>query len=429
MSSRTLHLNVNLLSAGHHPAAWRWPAADPLSFVKAEHYVEAAKVAERGLFDAVFFADTPELRDRVATVAPKHGLDPALLLGIIARETSHIGLVATVSTSLDYPYNVARRFQSLDIISEGRAGWNVVTTQSETAMDNYGMALPPRAERYARAEEFVDVVLSLWNSWHEGAIRVDVAAGVFADETRIRAAPVTGRYFCTGGPLIVPRSPQGHPLIYQAGGSDEGLELAARTADVVFADSSSLDQSLRFAADLRARAARFGRDGDTLFIQPALFTTIGGTEQEARRRREELDALADRDDSLKRLAKRLGIDPDLLDYDKPVPSGWLRDHAGLKGSQGVHQSLKALVESGQTVAELARHEGRGQGLLVGTPEQVADHIENWFKAGAADGFVLIPDVFADGFPAFVDEVVPLLQRKGIYRTAYEETTLRGHYGL
>ncbi|MFD2676647.1 LLM class flavin-dependent oxidoreductase [Camelimonas lactis] len=429
MSARQLHLNVNILTAGFFNSAWRATPQGAQAFISADHYVRVAQAAERGTLDAIFLADVPAITERPA-YRPFYALEPTVILAAVARATSHIGLIATASTSYNEPYNIARRFASLDLVSGGRAGLNVVTTADPRASRNFGFDdVAEHGARYERAGEFADVVKGLWNSWEDGAFVGDQASGVFADENRIHDLNHVGRHYRVQGALNVPRSPQGHPVIVQAGGSDDGRELAARHAEAVFSVANTIPEGKAFADDIRARAARYGRRGDEIVILPGLATVIGATEEEARRREDWLWSLVPPEFAVQRVAKMLGVEPETLDLDQPLPGSLLVD---AKGWQTFSRALVELsVNDGLTVRQLIRRIGGGIGhrLIVGTPEQIADDIAAWFHAGAADGFNLMPDVVPDGLDVFVDEVVPLLRRKGIFREAYAGSTLRAHFGL
>ncbi|HEY4456432.1 MAG TPA: NtaA/DmoA family FMN-dependent monooxygenase [Pseudonocardiaceae bacterium] len=430
-AARELHLNVNLLGGlGAHPGAWRWPAADPLSFLHVDSYVELAKIAERGKLDAVFLADSPGLVQDITELPPYNGIEPTITLTAVARATERIGMVGTASTTYNEPYNVARRWLSLDTVSGGRLAWNAVTTYNSISSRNFGGSEPTREERYARGNEFVDVVRALWQSWDENALIVDTATGHFADPGRIRPIGHEGVHFTVNGSLTLPASPQGYPLILQAGGGIEGRHLAARTADVVFSAPIDLPDALSYAQALRELTADYGRDPSWIRITPGLRTFIGGTEEEALRRKESLDDLADRAGAVHALAAALGTDPALLALDRPVPGHVLADlPTDIDDSQHLQHIAIRMARTGKTVRELINR-GAGAGLVaVGAPEQIADTIQFWYESGAVDGFNVMPDVLADGLPAFVDQVVPILQRRGLFRTEYRGTTLREHYGL
>jgi FMN-dependent oxidoreductase (nitrilotriacetate monooxygenase family) len=431
LAPRQLHLNVNILHSGFVPSAWRLPGADPKAFIDIAHYVNIARIAEAGKFDAVFLADNASIADQI-NFRPITALEPTLLLTAMGAATTHIGLIGTASTSYNEPFNIARRFSTLDHITGGRAGWNVVTTADLGSARNFGRdAVPNHAERYARAAEFTQIVKDLWDSWTDDAFVGDKAEGRFVDTDRVKPIGHDGDFFSVQGPLNIPRSPQGHPVLVQAGGSADGRNLAARHAEAVFSASQSFEEALAYSRDVKQRAAAFGRGGDAIRVLPGLTTIIGATEAQARKRRDDLVDLIPWDYSLKRIAGVLGIDVDRLHLDRPLPEDLV---VPLNGN-GNHTFFNATValarRNGYTVRQLIREMGGGTGhrVVVGTPEQIADDIEQWFVAGAADGFNLMPDALPDGLSAFVDGVVPILQQRGLFRTAYEGQTLRAHLGL
>jgi FMN-dependent oxidoreductase (nitrilotriacetate monooxygenase family) len=432
MTQRTLHLGLNVLSDGMHPAAWQAPEADPLGFVKPEQWNHLAKVAERGTLDAIFLADIPgvSLQGNAPLAGPPLSLDPIVLLSTLASQTTHLGLVATVSTAFEEPYNVARRIASLDHLSGGRAAWNVVTTADSTVAANFS-AQPhlPREERYAKAEEFVDVVRALWDSWDDGAVIGDKATGHFTRPGSVRKILHRGRHYSVDGPLNVPRSPQGHPVIVQAGGSPAGLELAARNADMVFAALGTLEDALDFTKDLRRRTEAHGRQADAVRVLPGLSFVLGGTEAEAKERNDALNALAG-DRRRHWLASQIGVDAEELAWDRPLPE-WLLTTTQLSpASQGAREIVLKLARRDRlTVRQILDRILTWHRLFIGTPEQLADTIGEWFEAGAVDGFNLMPDVEPSGIETFVDHVVPILRRRGQFRREYEGTTLRDHLGL
>ncbi|MFD2252094.1 FMN-dependent oxidoreductase (nitrilotriacetate monooxygenase family) [Pseudochelatococcus lubricantis] len=428
MSRRELHLNINILNSGFYASAWRAPASDPSAFVDVNHYVRNARIAERGKFDAVFLADTPVFAER-PEYRPYQALEPTIILATVAAHTRHIGLIGTASTSFNDPYNIARRFATLDLASNGRVGWNIVTTADSAAARNFGLdGVVAHRERYERAAEFADVVVKLWDSWEDGALVGDKATGRFVDIGRVHPIDHEGAHFKVRGPLNVPRSRQGRPVLVQAGGSGDGRDLAARHAEAIFSVARTQEEGIAFAADVRARARSLGRTGPIAFL-PGLSTLIGATEEDARRREEELWELFPVEYGLARIAGLLQIDPARLSFDAPLPD----DVAPPK--DGGHTFSGATIELARreklTVRQLLHRLGTGTGhrLLVGTPETIADDIEAWFLSGAADGFNLMPDVLPEGLEVFVDHVVPLLQRKGIFRTEYRGETLRDHLGL
>ncbi|MEJ2802888.1 LLM class flavin-dependent oxidoreductase [Comamonadaceae bacterium PP-2] len=428
---RQLHLNINILHSGFVPSAWRLPEADPYAFADVRHYVRVARIAEAAKFDAVFLADNASIADQI-DFRPITALEPTVLLASIAAATTHIGVIGTASTSYNEPYNIARRFATLDHVSAGRAGWNIVTTADAGSAQNFGLdAVPDHGRRYARASEFADVVKALWDSWADDAFVGDKASGVFADVSRIQPIAHRGEFFQVQGPLNLPRTPQGRPVLIQAGASADGRELAARHAEAVFSASQSFEESLAYGRELKSRAAALGRGPDAVKVLAGLTTVIAGTEAEALRRRDELVALIPWRYSLKRLAGTLGISADRLQLDQRLPDDLPLPAQG----QGNHTFFLATLaharRHGSTVRQLI-HElagGGGHRVIVGTPEQVADDIERWFRGAAADGFNLMPDALPDGLEAFTEGVVPILQRRGLFRTEYQGTTLRDHLGL
>lgn len=427
--TRRLHLNVNILHAGFSPAAWRVPEVDPRATFDVGHYVRCARIAERGKLDAVFLADTPAITDRIDH-RPALALEPTIVLAAIAAATERIGLIATVSTTFNEPYNIARRFATLDHASQGRTGINLVTNADPGSARNFGLTTQPdHGWRYERAGEFAGVLKALWDSWDDDAVVADKAAGRFVDLGRVRPISWRGKHFAVEGPLNLPRPPQGHPVVLQAGGSADGQELAARHAEAVFSASQDIDESRGFAAELKARAAGYGRRGGVPLNLAGLVTILGSTQAEAEARREELRDLIPVDYGHARLAGLLGLTPGELDLDAPLP-----DQIA-PAANGGHTFARAVIARGRrgnlTLRQLIREldGGMGHRTVVGTPEQVADDIEAWFRAGAADGFNLMPDVLPTGLETFVDEVVPLLQARGLFRRDYEGATLRDHLGL
>jgi FMN-dependent oxidoreductase (nitrilotriacetate monooxygenase family) len=429
MSFRQLHLNVNLLHSGVYASAWRLPESDPNACFDVGHYIRVAQIAERGKLDAIFLADTPAITDRI-DYRPFQSMEPTIVLAMVAAATRHIGLIATASTTYNEPYNIARRFATLDLASGGRAGWNAVTTADASASRNFGLpAVLEHKVRYDRAKEFAEVVHALWDSWEDDAFVGDKATARFVDTSKVHPIAHRGTYYSVAGPLNIPRSPQGRPVTVQAGGSNDGRDLAAAQGEAVFTLAQTVDEGVAYARDLRARAAAYGRSGDSIVILPGLATVISSTEAEAKRRQDELWELVPIEYSLARLANTLQIDPSLLELDKPLP-----DPLPLPANANhtMFQGTVSLARRGNlTVRELLRALGGGVGhrIIVGTPEQIADDIETWFRAGAADGFNLMPDVLPGGLEVFVDTVVPLLQRRGLFRTEYSGTTLRDHFGL
>ena len=403
---RQLHLNINILHSGFVPSAWRIAEADPHAFIDAGHYVRVAQIAEAAKFDAVFLADNASIADQI-NFRPITALEPTVLLASIAAATSRIGVIGTASTSYNEPYNIARRFATLDHVSAGRAGWNVVTTADLASARNFGReAVPDHTERYARAAEFTEVVKALWDSWEDDAFIGDKTSGHFVDTGKVHPVAYHGKYFDVQGPLNLPRSPQGHPVLVQAGASPDGRDLAARHAEAVFSASQSFEESLAYGRELKARAASYGRNA--VKVLAGLTTIIGATESEALRRRDELVDLIPWSYSVTRLAGTLGIPADKLKLDEQLPDNLTLPGGGNGNHTFFHATIAQARRHGYTVRELIRSlaGGGGHRVIVGTPEQIADDIEHWFNAGAADGFNLMPDVLPGGLQDFADGVVP-----------------------
>lgn len=430
-SGKTLHLNAFLMSVGHHEAAWRLPESDPYAHVDIDHFVRLAQTAERGKFDSIFFADSPVLMGDPGR-RPGGKLEPTVILTAVAVQTSRIGLIATASTSYNDPYNLARRFASVDWVSKGRVGWNIVTTAGADAARNFGLDdTPDHRLRYEKAAEFVEVATKLWDSWEDDAIVADKALGVHADAEKVRKIRHRGEFFSVDGPLNVPRSPQAYPVLVQAGSSEDGKNFAARYAEAVFTAQQTLADGTAFYADLKDRARRLGRDPDTLKILPGIVPVIGDTEAEARALDAELERLISPEYARRQLAERFGLPVEALELDAELPAE-LPSEDDIQGAKSRYTLIVNLARTERlTVRQLIARLGGGRGhrTFAGTAEQVADTIEDWFRAGAADGFNVMPAVLPSGLDRFVDGVVPILQERGLFRTDYTETTLRGHYGL
>lgn len=426
-----LHLGVNCPGHGSYRKAWRRDGIDPLGTANPDFYVRIAKTAERGFFDAVFTADVPALTPTWESEPQRATLDPMLALAVAARETERVGLVATVSSSWHHPFNLARSIASLDRISNGRAGWNVVTSYNPLVSPNYGLdALPPKSERYARAEEFLNVVDELWHTWAPDAIVADKEHGRYALADRVTPIEHRGDFFSVTGGGLLPPSEQGLPVVFQAGGSPEGLNLAARHADATFVAAGTLDAARdyrRLLDDASATHRALGRK--PVLALPGLVLTLGSTDEEAQRRRDELSDPETEATTLAMLAQRIGIPAEQIDLDAPLPLSTSHfEKQKHSTSEGFLRSLASLGESGRTVRDIVR-DGVGHLVVTGGPKTVADTIEEWFSTGAVDGFNIMFDVIDEGFDPFVDEVVPILQDRGLFRRNYFGTTLRDHLGL
>jgi N-acetyl-S-(2-succino)cysteine monooxygenase len=423
-----LHLNAFLMANGHHEAAWRHPDTNPHQALTLQHYANLARIAERGKLDSLFLADGVALWGNVRYNSHSR-FEPLTLLSALAASTDRIGLIATASTTYNEPYHLARKFASLDHLSGGRAGWNIVTSAGEDEARNFNRAGRPDHElRYERATEFVEVVKRLWDSWDDDALVIDKESGIFADTELITPIDHVGQHFQVRGPLNTPRPVQGHPLLVQAGSSETGKEYAARYAEAVFTAQQTFDEGKAFYDDVKARAARYGRTPDEIKILPGISPIIGRTEAEAHEREGLLNSLITPDYGVAQLSKLL--DHDLRPYplDGPLPDvGTYTEGAQSRFDLVTGLARRENLTIRQLIERLAG--GRGHRVFAGTPEQVADQIEHWFDGGAADGFNIMPPTLPGGLTDFVDLVVPELQRRGLFRTEYTGTTLREHYGL
>ncbi|MET7718159.1 LLM class flavin-dependent oxidoreductase [Streptomyces sp. NPDC005407] len=427
---RQFHLNAFLMNAGHHDAAWRHPRTQPERITDLSYFQELARTAERGRLDSLFLADGVALWGN-ARYNAVGGFEPLTLLSALAVATEHIGLIATVSTTFNEPFHVARKFASLDHISGGRAGWNIVTSGNVAEARNFGLEEHlEHALRYERAAEFLDVTKELWDSWLDDAPVIDRERGVYSEEGAVRAIEHRGTHFRVDGPLNVQRSPQGHPLLVQAGSSEDGKEFAARYAEAVFTAQQTLADGQTFYKDLKSRLAKYGRTPDQLKILPGICPIIGGTEAEALALEDELTGLQVPEYGLQQLSGMLGTDLSGLPLDGPLPE--LPEEQDINGNKSRFTLVADLARREQlTIRQLIARLGGGRGhrVFAGTPEQIADQLEQWFTEGAADGFNIMPPYLPGGLDDFVDQVVPLLQDRGLFRTEYSGRTLRDHYGL
>jgi len=429
-----MHLGMSIRGLGYHPAAWRHPDVPADGSLRFEHYARSAQAAERGKCDLVFFADGIGIRERDV---PRGSLarsgyeivemEPMTLLPALAMVTERIGLITTASTTYNEPFHIARKFATLDLISHGRAGWNVVTSWSEAEAKNFNREQHVDYDtRYARAAEFVDVVKGLWDSWEEDAFLFDKQSGRFFDESKMHALKHKGRFFAVHGPLNVARLPEVHPILVQAGASEQGRELAAATADIVYAIHHSKDAARAFFADLKHRLVKYRRSADEMKILPALRPVVARTATEARAKYDQLQELLDPLVGLARLSQTFG---DLSGYpiDGPVPIAKL-------GSAELRSVGARLLERVQredpTIRELYREvAGMGGFCLIGTPTEIADVMQDWFESDACDGFNITPTHLPGGCEDFVEMITPELQRRGLFRREYAGTTLREHLGL
>ena len=433
MSQKQMRIGMSLRGHGYHLAAWRHPDVPADASVRIDHYVRTAQAAERGKCDLIFFADGLGIRERDVPrgALARQGrdiidLDPLTLLPALAMVTTHIGLVATASTTYNEPYHVARKFASLDLLSHGRAGWNVVTSWSEAEAHNFNRDHQlDYATRYERAREFVDVVKGLWDSWDTDAFLYDKTSGRFYDERKRHVLNHQGTYFSVRGPLNVAPAPQRHPVIVQAGASEDGRELAAATADVVYCLPDTLDAARAYYVDVKGRMAQYGRAPDDMKILPGLRPTVGRTPEEAHAKFNALQALLHPLVALSTLSSTFG---DLSGYplDGPVPL----ETCGPQELRSISERLLARVRRDQpTIRQLSQQVAGGAFNVIGTADEIADVMQTWFEQCACDGFNITPPCLPGGCEDFVDLVIPVLQRRGLFRTEYEGTTLREHLGL
>ncbi|HJS84000.1 MAG TPA: LLM class flavin-dependent oxidoreductase [Acetobacteraceae bacterium] len=414
-----------------HIAWWRFPGAFPDANFNFQHLKRFAQTLERGRFDAFFMADHLAVLNmpmaalrRSATVT---SFDPLTLLSALAVVTERLGLIATAFTTYDEPYHVARRFASLDHISNGRAGWNIVTTSNPDAALNFGREEHlEHGARYRRAREFYEVVTGLWDSWADDAFIRDVESGIFFDPARMHVLDHKGEFLSVRGPLNVARPVQGWPVIVQAGASEAGRQLAAETAEVIFGSSRTMEEGRGFYADVKGRMERLGRPRDHLKILPGALVIVGDTQAEAEEKKARLDGLVHPDSGIPNLSMRLGTDASGFDLDAPLPA--------IPETNASKSGRQALVELARrenlTVRQLARLAGGYGGLqMVGTPSMIADQMETWLATEACDGFNVMFPYVPGGLDDFVDHVVPELQRRGIFRREYEGRTLRENLDL
>lgn len=424
--SREMHLCVFMTSTGYHASAWRLPEAEPERAFSLDYFVELTQTCEAAKLDAIFFAD-----GAVFMARPLNPGDPVMLLAALTPVTQKIGLIATCSTTYNDPFSLARRFASLDQMSGGRAGWNIVTSVLVPEMANFGLdGLASHSDRYKRAEEFVDVVTQLWDSWDDDALLANKASGVFIDEDRVHAINHAGEYYRVRGPGTQPRSPQGWPVLVQAGASEQGLAFASRHAEIVFTAQPSFETGKPFADDLRARVSEAGRDPQAVKILPGWFPVMGATRAEAIEYEAKLTATVEMEPAIKRLSQFFSdIDLSGFPLDQPPPYELL-------SSTNAHESrTKIIIELAKrenlTFGELAKRWALGNGhhVCLGSYEEIADEMQEWFESGACDGFNLQFPLMPSDLNLFAKHVVPILQERGLFRTEYRETTLRDRFGL
>lgn len=437
MSKRQIRLGAFVPGTSQHVAGWRHPKARPQDSHNLNYFIELAKTAERGLFDAYFLADVPGTVDPETTAhlglngTFSAGLEPVSLFSALAAVTKHIGFIATASTTYEEPYNLARKFASLDHLSQGRAAWNVVTTASPQVAKNFGYAeVSHPKQRYERADEFIQITQKLWDSWEDDAFEYNKDTGQFFNGDKLHPPRFKGKHLSVHGALNVARPPQGYPVIVQAGQSEDGRELAAKFAEVIFTAQQKIEDAQAFYKDVKSRLAKYGRQPDDLKIMPGVSIFVAETEEAARAKYDELNSYIHPQLGLTLLSQLGGFTEDLSQYDLDQP---LPEHIGQLENGASRQQLILDIarENNFTIRQLYQWiaTARGHWTLIGTPQQIADELQAWFEQGAADGFNILPPTTPTSLDDFVDLVVPELQRRGLFRTAYEGTTLRENLGL
>jgi alkanesulfonate monooxygenase len=430
-SRRQLHLGAFMRPASIHTGAWRYPGAWPDMNFNFAHIKESIQKLERAKFDAFFMADHMAVLNMPDALKRSHtatSFEPFTLLSALSQATERIGLVATGSTTFDAPYHIARRFASLDHLSNGRAGWNIVTTSNPDAALNFGLKEHmEHGERYRRAREFYDVVTGLWDSWADDAFLRDVEDGIFFDPAKMHVLNHKGKYLSVRGPLNIARSVQGWPVIVQAGASEAGRQLAAETAEAVFSAQSDIAAGRQFYADVKGRMVKLGRGREHMKILPGCFVVVGDTVEQAREKRAKLDSLVNYANAIASLSIALGHDASKFDPDRPLPDDIPESNASKSGRE---RAIALGRRESLTVRQLAQRLGGYSGLaMVGTAQTIADEMEEWLETEASDGFTLMFPYLPGGLDDFVERVVPELQRRGLFRRDYEGATLREHLGL
>jgi len=432
--SRAMSLAAFLLPTGHHAAAWRHPGSVKDAGVNFQHHVELAQTAARGLFDAVFIADFTSGIDEDGIEGFKRmtyasSFEPLTLISALSAVTKRIGVIGTVSTTYSVPYQLARQFLSLDQINGGRSGWNLVTTANVRESVHYGVPDHVRhADRYQRAREFADLVTKFWDGWDDGAFIRDVENGLFFDPALRRGVEHEGTLFGASGQLDIPRSPQGRPVLVQAGSSEPGRQLAAETAEMVFTAQQEIEVARAFRTDLHNRMRAIGRPVNALKVMPGVYPLVGRTQSEAEDLKDQLDNLTHPEVGLLLLSRMTGTDLRGLPLDGPLPE----PPAVINGNQSRQTLLLQMARRrNMTIRELYLEVSgaRGHWTIWGDASQIADQLEEWFTTGAADGFNVMPPVLPKSLNDFVDLVVPELQRRGLFRKEYTGSTLREHLGL
>lgn len=433
--SKQMHLGAFLMSVGHHAAGWRFPGVDPANTMNFAYYKKLAQTAEAGKFDLIFFADRLAISDRfdnrfdttvryLAQARP----EPISLLGALGAITEKIGLAATASTTYNEPFFLARAFATLDHLTGGRIAWNIVTSTNDGEALNFSKQEHLEHEtRYGRAHEFLDVVTKLWDSWEDDALVLDKDNGIYADPSKVHYLHHKGDWFGVRGPLNVTRPPQGHPVLIQAGSSDTGRDFAAQTAEVIFSSQPQIAAAREFRNDIHARVLKYGRTPDSIKILPGVMPIIGATQAEAEEKLRHLEDLVHPLGGLALLSDSMNHDLSVYSLDEPLPE--LKE---IRGNQSRYKLVQEMSKRDNlTLRQLGKRFGgsRSHRVVAGTAEQIADNFAEWFGSGACDGFNLMPAYLPESLTDFVEQVVPILQERGLFRREYEGDTLRQHLGL
>lgn len=431
-TSKKMLLAAQNMTYGSSKVAWKMEGGNPSAYMDADHLIRMAQWAEKGKFQFIFMADHPSLRDDLTNHVPSTTIDPIIVTSLIVKATKRIGVVLTQSTTFNYPYTVARQLKALDLLSQGRIGWNAVTTNDPSIAANYGAVVSDRNSRYQRAHEFIQIVQALWGSWGENALKLNAKEGIFADSSQIQPIHLQGQHVASRGPLPIPPSPQGQPVIFQAGGGHEGLELAASYSSGIYSIVDDIESGKEHRNKVNAVCNMLGRDPNEIKIFMGVNITIGETYEEALERQIENLNLKDEEelsDKIHRLSSLIGVPISYSQIHKSL-SKELCDQLDpnpyqLHSKLAVERLLKGVTPF-NVVAEGITDFHR---TIIGSPNQIADQLQELFQSGACDGFVIINDRTHDGLPAFVNEVIPILQKRGLFHEDYEGTTLREHLGV
>ncbi len=425
-----MHIIVQLAAGqGIEQGGWRWPKEDKSAFINEDIFIKGAQLAEKGKLDGFFLTDIPGLSIDVSEQPPQSSFDPIVLMSLMAKSTEKVGLISTMSTSVNEPYNIARALRSIDLISKGRMGWNVVTTGTPKALLNFFSGLPSSDWKHGRSLEVWEAVLKLWGSWPEGALKMDVGSGHFADADKILPIDFKGKYITTRGPINLPPSPQGMPVVFTAGGGQHGFDFAATKADAMYNNPPTLDFAIRFWKEMSSQIRQAGRSSDNFTIFNGIGVSIASSEHEAIKRRAKLDELGDPESRFQYLGHMLGIPLDGLSLDSHIPDDLLKiarpNFADQRSGLAYDLAIKRI-----TIREILAHGPINyHPIFLGTPESIADKFQQWFEAGVGKGFSVVPDSGLSSLTDFVEQVVPILQKRGLLRNEYSGMTLRDHLGL